>query len=259
MNANNEAPIIMSTNDEEMQNDHGYGDAAPSSNGPRRSSSNIRVSALPKSIQQSARMLVEDISGELGPKEVANAITNLEKKGKQNRNLKRAIATFVALTLFMIAAVFAASITAARLSQQLTVSPNTGFAYAKGSDIAGVMKTGEAVEYLDETSVGEMSNEELLDLKEMIFLEGDLRFVVKGHARDSINDTVVLLVEGGTITFGRDHLVSSTGSAKMLFEAIFGDDAHVEGSDGNRKLHTRCAFPTALVAPTSTKKRRTRS
>jgi len=257
MNANNEAPIIMSTNDEEMPNDHGYEDAAPSSDGRRsRNSSNIRVSALPKSIQHSARMLVEDISGELGPREVANAITNLEKKGKQNRNLKKAIATFVVLTLVMIAAVFAASITAARLSQQLTVSPENGFAYAKGSDIGGVMKTGEAVEYSDETSVGEMSNEELLDLKEMIFLEGDLRFVVKGHARDSINDTIVLLVEGGTITFGRDHLVSSTGSAKMLFEAIFGEDAHVEGSAGNRKLHTRCAAPTAVLAPTSTKKKR---
>jgi len=155
----------------------------------------------------------------------------------------------------MIASVFAASITAARLSQQLTINPEDGFAYAKESDI-GVMKTGVAVEYSDETAVGEMSNEELLNLKELILLDGDLRFVIKGHARDSINDTVVLLVEGGTITFGRDHLVSSTGSAKMLFEAIFGEDAHVEGSAGNRKLHTGCAFPTAVVAPTSKRKRR---
>jgi len=219
----------------------------------------ILVSSLPKNVQHSAMMMVEDISGELGPREVATAIANLEKKGEQNRNLKKAIASFVALTVFMIVAIFASSITAARLSQEMTINHENGFAYAKGSD-GGVMKTGEAIEYSDETAVGEMSNAELRNLKEIILLEGDLRFVVKGHARDFINDTVVLIVEGGTITFGRDHLESSTGSAKMVFEAIFGEDAHVEDSAGNRKLHTRCEMTVSgFGASTSKGKKRRRS
>jgi len=203
-------------------------------------------------------MMVEDISGELGPREVAAAITKLEKKGELNRNLKKTITAFVALTFVMIAAIFASSITAARLSQEMTINPENGFAYAKGSDIS-VMKTGEAIEYSDETSVGEMSNEELINLKELILLEGDLRFVVKGHARDSVNDTVVLIVEGGTITFGRDHLVSSTGSAKMVFEAIYGEDAHVEGSPGNRELHTKCAATVSGFGATNDTKKKRRS
>lgn len=199
----------------------------------------ILVSSLPKNVQHSAMMMVEDISGELGPKEVATAITNLEKQGEQNRNLKKVIAAFVSLTFLMVAAIFASSIAAANLSQEMTISPETGFAYAKGSD-GDVIKTGVAMQYSRGASVGEMSNSELLNLEEIILADGNLRFKVKGHARDESSDTVVLLVEGGTITYHRDYLESSTGNAKLIFEFIFGEDAHVEGSDAHRKLHTAC-------------------
>jgi len=67
----------------------------------------IRLTSLPKNVQQSAMMMVEDISGELEPREVATAITDLEKKGEQNRNRNKTIATFVALTVFVIVAIFA--------------------------------------------------------------------------------------------------------------------------------------------------------
>jgi len=203
--------------------------------------SSIRVSSLPKDLQQSASMMVVDTSGELGPREIGNAITSLQKKATQNRNLKKTIVAFVVVVVaFMIGAVFAATITAARLSQVMTVNPENGFAYTKGSTNKAVLKTSPAIEFTQGTLVGEMSNKELRSLREIILMEGNLRFVVKGHSRDIINDTVLLIVEGGTITYDRDHLVSSTGNAKMIFEATFGADAHVEGSDDNRRLWCAC-------------------
>lgn len=238
--SNNKQCLRSESINEEEQVTFGYDveAATPSKCGKSRSS--IRVSSLPKDLQQSASMMVVDNSGELGPREIGDAITSLQKKATQNRNLKKTIVAFVVVVAFMIGAVFAVTITAARLSQVMTVNPENGFAYTKGSTNKAVLKTSPAIEFTQGTLVGEMSNKELRSLREIILMEGNLRFVVKGHSRDIINDTVLLIVEGGTITYDRDHLVSSTGNAKMIFEAIFGADAHVEGSDDNRRLWCAC-------------------
>jgi len=58
-------------------------------------------------------MMVEDMSGELGPREVATAITELKKMGEQNRNLKKTVKAFLALTILMSCTI-----------QLITIDPN---------------------------------------------------------------------------------------------------------------------------------------
>lgn len=141
----------------------------------------------------------------------------------------------------LIACIFAASITAARQAQDINVSQEDGFAYIKGSNF-DVMKTSEAMIFEEGVAIGKMDNEQLRNIKEMILKNGDLRFVVKGHARDELNDSVLLLVEGGTIAYDTNGIVGSTGNTKILLEATFYSDALVEGSEGQRRLWTACSI-----------------
>ena len=46
----------------------------------------------------------------------------------------------------------------------------------------------------------------------------------------------MLLVEGGTLTYNTKGISSSTGDARLLLEATFGQDVHSEGSNGQRRL-----------------------
>merc|ERR1711920_496404 len=94
-----------------------------------------------------------------------------------NRNLRKAIAAFVVVCLLLIACIFGASITAARLSQELIIDQEDGFAYVKGSD-SEVMKTSDAIIFQDDVSITEMENEDLELLREIILSDGDLRFVI---------------------------------------------------------------------------------
>merc|ERR1711933_267254 len=106
----------------------------------------------------------------------------------------------------------------------------------KGSD-SEIMKTSDAVYYEEGASVGLMSNEQLRTLKEIYLEEGSLRFQVKGHARDS-NDNVILLVEGGSITYDSDGIIDVRGDAKYMFEAMYGPL-----DDNKRKLqYSVCNF-----------------
>ena len=83
------------------------------------------------------------------------------------------------LTCFLVACIFGAPITAARLSQDLVIIHNSGFAYVKGTN-SGVLRTSETVIYEWGTNIGQMSAEQLRHLREIILEDGSLRFSVPG-------------------------------------------------------------------------------
>lgn len=197
---------------------------------------NIRVSELPKHIQETAAKLDTNQDGELQAKEVIGAITDLHKTSKTNKNLKNTIAVFVVLTALLVASIFGVSVAAARLAKDVTIDQETGFAMVRGSSTNDVMKTEEAIIFREVVSFGGLSNQELANLKILSLQDGDLQFDVKGYARNSMDDTVVLLVEGGTLTYDNEGITSSTGDARFLLEATFGPDVFSEGSDGQRRL-----------------------
>ena len=186
-----------------------------------RGKATIRVSALPHHLRESAKKIDIDQDGELGAEDVATVISDLDKRKKINRLLRKAVVASVVACFLLIAGVFGASITAARLSQDIAVSHDNGFAYVKGTN-SDVMRTGDAVIYEEAASVGQMTNEELVALREIILEEGSLRFQVKGHARDPLTDDVVLLVEGGSITYDEGGIIDARGDAKYMLETVYG-------------------------------------
>jgi len=215
---------------EDTVEDHGYEEAAPDANRDARSNrSSIRVSALPKEIQASARKMDVDRDGALDAMEVGGAIVALNKKRKKNKSLKNTIFGFVFLSVMLTGGIFASSLTAANLSKDITVSSGDGVAYVKGSDSNQVMKTAEALVHSQGAQIGLFSNDELQRLKQVVFQDGDLKFDVKGHSRGDTmsihnSEKVMLLVEGGTITYDKLGIVGSTGDARVLLEFSFGPD-----------------------------------
>lgn len=189
----------------------------------------VRVSALPKHMQDDARKLDVDGDGALSTREVGTALTKLNKTKKTNRNLKYAIVAFVILTAVLVGCIFAASITAARLAKDTVVADN-GFAMVKGSKTNQVMKTGVALTYVDGYDIAALSNDELQQLALVIYQDGDIQFNVKGYSRGT--ETIMLMVEGGTITYDDNGITDATGSIRLLLEHAFGP------MEGERRLFT---------------------
>ena len=195
----------------------------------------IRISELPFKIREAAKGFDDDGDGVLDADEVAQVIGDLTEKIKTNRLLQKIVAAFVIVTFLLIGCIFGASITAARLAQEVSVDHKTGFAYVKGS--THVMKTAQALTKKS-TSIGEMTGEELVDLQEIVFNGEDLRFVVKGHSRNAQNDAVILLVEGGSITFDAYGIVNATGYASILLLNAFPGAADFDA----RRLNPRSGY-----------------
>jgi len=179
----------------------------------------ILISKLPVKIREAAKGFDDDGDGLLDPDEIAHVIGDLTEKTKTNKVLQKIVAAFVVATFLLIGCIFGASITAARLAQEVSVDHKTGFAYVKGSS-TDVMKTAQAL-VQKTASIGELSGKELVNLQEIVFKGEDLRFVVKGHSRNAENDTTILLVEGGTITFDANGIVNATGYANILLLNAF--------------------------------------
>jgi len=209
----------------------------------------IRVSALPQYIRASAEKIATE-DGDIGISEVATVLSDVDRKTRTNTLLRRLIAGFAICSILLVAGVFGASITAARLSQDIAVDHTSGFAYVKGSN-SEVMKTAEAINYSESDSIGLMSNTALSRLREIILADGDIRFSVKGHARNA-NDDVILLVEGGTITFNDEGIVDVRGDAKFILEAVYG--LPEVDSGGGRGLGTpvTCEIGTAVIGSSGT-------
>mmetsp|Transcript_7465 Transcript_7465/g.7653 ORF Transcript_7465/g.7653 Transcript_7465/m.7653 type:complete len:150 (+) Transcript_7465:907-1356(+) len=110
------------------------------------------------------------------------------------------------------------------------------------------MKTAEAHVLIEGANMGSLSNDDLQRLSQVIIMAGSLKFNVKGYSRGdptSIENSekIMLLVEGGTITFDDTGIIGSTGNARILLEFAFGSDVHVAGSDGERRV----LFQTTVV------------
>jgi len=242
----NNNTIAVNTIDEE--NAHNY-EGAPNTN---KVVSSIRVSALPQHIRASAYKLDMNHDGALCTDEIADAISDLDKKERTNRNLKATVFGIIVLCLLLIATIFGASMAATSLAEDVTIDHDNGFAYVKGSH--DVMKTSEAIIYEDGIVIPDMSNDELVDLKMIILNDGNIRFDVKGFARNENDDTIILLTEGGSLTYNFEGIIYSTGQARALLEAIFGEEIHVEGSEGQRTLWCTCGFPQ--IGSTQSKKKK---
>lgn len=240
--------------EEDAATDYGYEETVTTTKTTGKKDS-VRISALPKDIQADARKLDVDGDGALCTTEVGAALVRTNKTKKDNRSLKNTIGAFGVLTVLLIACIFAATITAARLSKDINVSSSNGFAYVKGSGSKEVMKTSTALirtEGNEESNVALLSNNQLERLTSIIFMDGDLKFIVKGYSRGdptSIenNEHVRLLVEGGTITYDKTGVIGSTGSANALLEFAFGPDFHEAGSDGQRRLWSSFNFLELLA------------
>lgn len=208
-----------------------YEDTQPSKNG-----SVIRISSLPSQIRASAMMVDSDNDGALNHGDMKLALHHLDSREKENRNLKVIIVGFCFLTVLLVACIFGASVAAVRLSQEVSINPSNGFAYVKGTEETEIMKTEEAIVWTT-GGVLELSIDELNKLTELIMADGDVRFKVKGSARDVSTDTVIVLVEGGTITFGAEGLNDASGYAKTLLESVLGEGAfeYASGDDERRR------------------------
>ena len=232
----------VSSIQEDSAVDHEYGEGSPGGKSKRAS---IRISMLPKHVQHMASKLDLNGDGELDQHEFAHAVDHLDNTEKENKNLHRIVAAFAILSVLLIACIFGATITAARLSKDVNVNPTNGFAYVKGSTTE-VMKTEDAVIYSNSMGVAEMPNGNLIVLKEVILAEGDVRFMVKGHARDMLTGNVLLLVDGGTLTYDSNGIVDASGVARTLLEAAFGSDAFDgedwDDSEGRRRLDSGCGL-----------------
>jgi hypothetical protein len=239
----------IATNTIDEENAHNYEEGAPDT---RKVVSSIRVSALPQHIRASALKLDVNHDGALCTEEIADAISDLDKKERTNRNLKMTVSGVIVLCVLLIAAIFGSSIAAASLAKDVTVDHDNGFAYVKGSH--DVMKTSEAIVYQEGMVIPDMSNDELVDLKMIILNEGNIRFDIKGFARNENDDTIILLTEGGSLTYNFEGIIYSTGQARAILEAMFGEEIHVEDSDGQRELWCACSLVTCGTTQTNNKK-----
>jgi len=219
----------------ELDNVHDNGEGRPNLN---KVVSGIAVSALPKHIRASAYELDKNHDGRLGTEEIASALFELKKKEKTNRTLKQTVVGIVVLCVLLIVSIFGASMVAIVLTQDITVDHDNGFAYVKGS--LDVMKTSEAIIFEEGIAIADMSNDELVDLKMLNLDDGNIRFDIKGFARNKYDDTIILLTEGGSLTYNFEGIINSTGQARALLEAVFGEEIHVEGSEGQRTLWAVC-------------------
>jgi len=211
-----------------------------------KKSDSVLVSQLPSVVRKQVDKLNLDKNGDgfLDNSELGLAIGSLVSTKKDNMNLKRLVQLLLIFTLLLIGCVFGASIAAARLAKDTTIDVNSGIMYAKGSSLS--TKTEDVKIYKDDSNIGTMTNAELDNLKEIILLDGSLKFLIKGYARRYENSAnyniygeVMLLVEGGTITYDATGLISdATGDAKLLLDYAFPPSETNNTtifSDGNRR------------------------
>jgi len=224
-------------------------------NTPKKSGDTIRLSVLPSVVREQVDKLNldKDGDGELDASELGLAFGNLADTKKDNVNLKWLVQFLLIFTLLLIGCVFGASIAAARLAKDTTIDVHSGIMYAKGSSSS--MKTEDVKIYKDNKNIGTMTNDELDNLKEIIMLDGSLKFQIKGYSRryeksanDNIDGEVMLLVEGGTITYDTAGLISdATGDAKVLLDYAFPPSETNTNTTSNRHRYLASSSSTGVT------------
>jgi len=189
--------------------------------------SGIFIADLPPNLRKIVHELGLDLDldgdGRMDTKEIIVTVEHLALKEKANTSLKKIIWLLCAFAVFLAVTLFATSITAARLAKDTNMDPVSGIMYATG-DAHSVMKTEEA-ESRSNTGIAGMTNEQLDILKAILPGTGDVKFQVKGYARRGTIDgnQVILLVEGGTITYDSQGIRDASGYAKNLLTFAYGD------------------------------------
>jgi len=197
--------------------------------------SGIDVNDLPYNLKKvvSELKLDTDGNGRLDTKEIVMAVEHLVYKTKANASLKKIVMLLCGFSVFLVAALFGASIAAARLAKDTEMDPITGVMYAKG-DAHSIMKTKEAI-FIHQENIALMTNDELNGLKAIIMTSGDVKFQVKGYSRsgttgstgmnmnDGNNNQVMVVVEGGTITYDSQGIMDASGDAERLLTFTYGD------------------------------------
>jgi len=203
----------------------------------------IRLSDLPDAYKPSARGLVSqfdtDGDGCIDAAELANAVEALKNSRKKNNYLTKIVVGLTIASLLLIGSVFGVSVAAARLAKDTKIDDDSGFLMTKNKNKNSVVKTGEAITWSPTNHLVDLDNEDLRNIKYLsLAYHADVHLHVKGHARASSGKEVILLVEGGTLTFQDTiSLSNATGDARFLLEAAgadFGND--VFENEGNRKL-----------------------
>lgn len=204
----------------------------------RQQPSNLRVSSLPVHLRHTVAQMNfdQDGKGELNQEEIVQVVDNLDKTTKSNMTLKYVVAGLVVFSFVLVGIVFAASITAVRLTKETEIDSVNGISYAKASHTDHshhtTVKTEDVVIYSDTTRIIDMSNTELQNLKEILLYDDAVKFQIKGYARSANDDEIGLLVEGGTIVYDNDGLKTATGDAQALLDLAYGTAAVVQDDTG---------------------------
>jgi len=133
-----------------------------------------------------------------------------------------------------VCCVFGASITATRLSKDTTVDPVSGIMYQKGSD--SPIQTEPVAIRNEEVTINELETHELDVLQEISLADGLIKFHVAGYAKSLPKNQVTLLVDGGSLIYGEEGLVSATGMAETMFNLVDPDDTDSLEEGGHRTL-----------------------
>jgi len=209
----------------------------------------LRVFDLPASLRPSVRDLAIELDtngdGVIDEEELVMAINNLKSTRDQNRNLTKIIGGLLGGMLLLSATVFGTSIAAAHLAKDTSIDSH-GVLHDKHTD--AVVQVSESIEWTPGKIIVDMNNRELGNLKKIALLNGDLQFQVKGYARHLSSEVedkkVILLVEGGTVTYDKEGVADAAGDALSLINAVLGV-VEIEGTEGNsgRKLCTGAPKP----------------
>ena len=101
-----------------------------------------------------------------------------------------------------------------------------------------VAKTTDAYETSAKTKIPDMSTSQLQRIKMIELLDGTLNFHVKGFLKPASKQEVILLIDGGTITYGDEGITDATDQAKYLLDIAFERDANSTGPYDGRSFDT---------------------
>jgi len=211
----------------------------------------IDIEQLPPNLKVAVDELNLDTDGDgrLDTNEIIMAVEHLAAKTKANTSLKKIVYVLCGFSVLLVAALFGASITAARLAKDTNIDPVTGIMYAKDSH--SIMKTEEA-KFRRAMNFALLSNQELDNLINFRLTQGDVKFQVKGYARsgDAAVKEVMLLVDGGTITYDPEGIIDATGDAERLLTFAYGNFTEEDTllANGKRRRRLECNGNEACLA-----------
>jgi len=230
--------------------DHSTAKSATKSSSTR-SVNGIAIANLPPNLKVAVDELDLDANGDgqLDTGEIIMAVEHLAAKTKANTSLKKIVYVLCGFSVLLVAALFGASITAARLAKDTNIDPVTGIMYAKDSN--SIMKTEEA-KFRRAMNFALLSNQELDNLINFRLTQGDVKFQVKGYARsgDAAVKEVMLLVDGGTITYDPEGIIDATGDAERLLTFAYGNFTEADDllANGKRRRRLECNGDTDCLA-----------